>query len=309
MRQVFSLAARVAPTDATVLITGETGTGKDLLAEMIHQLSRRSFGPFVAINCGALSPSLIESELFGHEPGSFTGAQRTHRGCFERAHRGTLFLDEITEMPVDLQLKLLRAIESSTVIRVGGEDPIPAEVRLLAASNRSPGEEVAARRFRADLFYRLDVFSLHLPPLRCRGDDIIDLAQHFLARLNRTYNTHRELESSALDRLRGHAWPGNVRELKNIVEHAFILADRRITADCLPSSICEVDATSRSNGCAIAGPAPHPFVSIPLGTSLAEMRRRLILATLKECGGNKRRAAGRLGVSLKTLYNRLREYG
>jgi two-component system response regulator AtoC len=294
MQQVYDLIAKVAPTDASILISGETGTGKELVAQAIHGLGRRRRESFVAVNCGAVSPNLIESELFGHEKGSFTGADRVHRGYFERAHRGTLFLDEVTEMPPELQVKLLRVLETSTIVRVGGSDAIRVDVRLIAASNRDPGEAVANGQMREDLLYRLNVFPIQLPPLRERSEDVVLLAQAVLDDLNRQEGATKRFTPAALDRLRRHRWPGNVRELKNLVQRAFILAGEEMDVDALPLS-----ARERTAG---------DTLTIRLGSSLAEAERRLVLATLDRLDGDKRKAAEVLGISLKTLYNRLNEY-
>jgi DNA-binding NtrC family response regulator len=293
MQRVYDLVARVANTDATVLLTGETGTGKELVAETIHSLSRRHKEPFLPINCGAVSPTLIESELFGHERGSFTGADRMHKGYFERAHRGTLFLDEITEMPPELQVKLLRVLETSKVTRIGGNEPITVDVRVLGATNRRPEEAVAKGKLREDLLYRLNVFPIGLPPLRDRREDVELLAEHFLQILNKEHDTYKAFTRPALNRLKSHNWPGNVRELKNLVHRAFILAEEHIGLDCLPLGVQESGGSS---------------LAVKVGTSLGEAERRLILATLEECEGDKKKAAEVLGISLKTLYNRLNEY-
>jgi two-component system, NtrC family, response regulator AtoC len=296
MQRVYDLIARVAPTDATVLVTGESGTGKELVAETVHALSKRCDGPFLPINCGAISPTLVESELFGYERGSFTGAERRHLGYFERAAGGTIFLDEVTEMPFELQVKLLRVLETASLIRIGGEAAIPVDVRVVAASNRPPEQAVAQGKLREDLLYRLRVFPLHLPSLRERGDDIEVLAEHFLGLLNQAEQTAKRFSGEVLRRLRAHAWPGNVRELKNVVHHAFIFADDEIGEDCLPPEL-----TGAASGSAA-------LLHMKVGTPLAEAERRLILATVQECGGDKKRAAEILGVSLKTLYNRLKIY-
>jgi len=296
MQKVYDAIARVAPTDATVLLTGESGTGKELVAETLHGLSRRRQAPFLPLNCGAISPALIESELFGHERGSFTGADRTHRGYFERAAGGTIFLDEITEMPFELQVKLLRVLETAAVIRIGGERPLPVDVRVIAATNQQPEEAVAQGKLREDLLYRIKVFPLQLPPLRHRGDDVEFLAHHFLAQHNKMEGTGKVFTRAALQRLRSHRWPGNVRELKNLIHHAFILADEEIGVDCLPSEIGGAE------------PVSGPTIYLKVGMSLDEADRRLILATLRECQGDKRKAADMLGISLKTLYNRLKAY-
>ncbi len=293
MQRVYDLIAKVAQTDATVMLTGETGTGKELVAETVHSLSRRHKEPFLPINCGAVSPNLIESELFGHERGSFTGADRMHRGYYERAHRGTLLLDEITEMPAELQVKLLRVLESGKVTRIGGNEALTADVRVIAATNRKPDEAVAKGKLREDLLYRLNVFPIPLPPLRDRREDVDLLAEHFLALLNKEHDTSKEFTRPALNRLRSHNWPGNVRELKNLVHRAFILAEDHIGLDCLPLGVQETAASS---------------LNLKVGTSLGEAERRLILATLEEAEGDKKKAAEVLGISLKTLYNRLNEY-
>ncbi len=296
MQQVYDLINRVAPTGATVLITGETGVGKELVARMVHERSGRAKRPFLPFNCGAVPPNLIESELFGHEKGSFTGADRQRKGIFERAHNGTLLLDELTEMPVDLQVRLLRVLETGVVTRVGGERAEPVDVRVVAATNRDPAEAVSSGRLRQDLLYRLNVFPIHVPPLRERAEDVELLARHFLDELNQAAQTTKVLSEAALDRLRAHAWPGNVRELRNVLERAFILAAGRIEAEQIP----------------LAGKPPEPSgpgLAIAVGTSVAEAERRLIQATLQQLEGNKKEAARVLGLSLKTLYNRLREYG
>jgi two-component system response regulator AtoC len=307
MQRVYEIIAKVAPTNATVLITGESGTGKDLLAQTIHVMSRRRKEPFVPVNCGAISPSLIESELFGHERGSFTGAERLHRGYFERASAGTLFLDEITEMPYELQVKLLRVLETSTLQRVGGEGTVEVDVRIVAATNQNPEEAVAEGKLRSDLLYRLRVFSVTLPPLRERDADIALLARHFLEILNREAGTRKDLAPAVLERLSAHSWPGNVRELKNVVEHAFILAGRTITGDCLPEDIVGADPVSALPPDA-GVTEDRRFVRVGVGTSLAEAERTIILSTLDAFAGDKKRTARALGVSLKTLYNRLNAY-
>jgi DNA-binding NtrC family response regulator len=296
MQKVYDLIAKVAPTEATVLLLGETGTGKELAAQTIHSLSRRVREPFIPVNCGAVPATLIESELFGHERGSFTGAERIHRGYFERAHRGTLFLDEITEMPADLQVKLLRVLETRTVRRVGGSEEIKADVRIIAASNREPVEAVADGKLREDLLYRLNVFPIQLPPLRERKEDIELLAEHFLAGLNGEQGDRKPkgVSRAALERLRSHGWPGNVRELKNVLARAFILADEDISLDCLPLGVTE-ETTGSS-------------LVMKVGTSIAEAERRLILATVEHCEGDKKKASRILQVSVKTLYNRLNVY-
>jgi DNA-binding NtrC family response regulator len=296
MQKIYDLIARVAKTNASIILTGETGTGKEVVARTIHDLSRRSRAPFLPMNCGAVSANLIESELFGHERGSFTGADRMHRGYFERAQGGTLFLDEIAEMPLDLQVRLLRVLETSAVTRVGGSDSFQVDVRIIAASNQRLENAIAAGKLREDLLYRLNVFHIRIPPLRERGDDIELLAEEFLKVLNAAEGTSKRFTRACLDRLRQHDWPGNVRELKNVVQRAFILAEEDVGVDSL-----SLEITEEPN-------APPSSLMLRVGISMAEMERRLILATLDQFEGNKLKVADVLGISVKTLYNRLREY-
>jgi DNA-binding NtrC family response regulator len=301
MQKVYDLITRVAPTDATVLITGDSGTGKELVAQAIGELSSRRHRPFIPVDCGAIAPSLIESELFGHERGSFTGATQQRRGHFERASGGTLFLDEITEMPVELQVKLLRVLESGTLMRVGGESRVSVSVRVIAASNRPPREAIQSGRLREDLFYRLNVFPISLPPLRDRDQDVLLLAEHFLEASNRAEGTAKRLSEGAKERIRAYPWPGNVRELKNELGRAFIMSE----------SVIELDELALP-----AGPTPRapfgdkdpPSAGPRVGVSLDESERELILATLDRCGGDKKKTAEILGISVKTLYNRLHVY-
>jgi DNA-binding NtrC family response regulator len=302
MREIFGQIARVAPTEAAVLVVGESGTGKELVAETVHELSRRSGKPMISVNCGAISATLIESELFGHERGSFTGADRLHRGHFERADGGTLFLDEINEMPNDLQVKLLRVLESGTFTRVGGDRSLRVDVRIVAASKPNLELAVAQGRFRADLLYRLRVFPIDLPPLRERDGDVVLLTRHFLSEMNRTQECAKTLTPAALDRLRVHDWPGNVRELRHLLERAFILSDAEIGAAelvGLPPAHRAVELTANGGG--------HRLPVEP-GMSLAEVERVFVLATLDSVGGNRTRAAEVLRISAKTLYSRLRDY-
>jgi DNA-binding NtrC family response regulator len=296
MQKVYDQISRVAPTAATVLIVGESGSGKEVVAQTLHELSRRRKQLFLPVNCGAISPQLIESELFGHEKGSFTGAVREHKGYFERASGGTLFLDEITEMPMELQVKLLRVLETGVYMRVGSDREIETDVRVLAATNRNPEEAVADGKLREDLLYRLQVFPLHLPPLRERNGDIELLASHFLEMLNAEENTHKKLHPSALAALQRYAWPGNVRELRNVLHRAYIMANDWIDASCLPREFGNVK------------PPSGPTFKVHVGQAIADVEKQLILATLEENGGNKEKSANILGLSLKTLYNRLRQY-
>jgi DNA-binding NtrC family response regulator len=301
MQTVYDAVGRVAPTNATVLIQGESGTGKELVAETLHRLSRRRKGAFIAINCSAVSPNLIESDLFGHERGSFTGADKLRRGFFERASGGTLFLDEVTEMPQELQAKLLRVLETGHLVRVGGEQEVPMDVRVIAATNRTPEEAVTAGKLRQDLLYRLSVFRITLPPLRERAGDIDILSEHFLAALNRAEATNKRFARATLTALRTYGWPGNVRELKNAVHSAFILADHTIEPGMLPPTVREMPVTPDAGD-------SGDVLDVRVGLSIAEAERRLTLATLRSCGGKKDAAAKVLGISLKTLYNRLNLY-
>jgi two-component system, NtrC family, response regulator AtoC len=295
MLLTYEMMNRVAPTDATVLLVGESGTGKDLAATTLHLLSRRAKAPFLPLNCGAISPTLIESELFGHERGSFTGAQHRHKGYFERAHGGTLFLDEISEMPIELQVKLLRVLETGTLARIGGDQQVAVDVRVIAATNRDPHRAVADGKLREDLLYRLQVFPIQMPPLSERGGDVDLLASYFLDQLNERQSTAKRFAAEALERLRNHSWPGNVRELKNVIHRAFIMADEEITPRCLPREVGGEAGASRS-------------LHFQVGASIADVEHRLIVATLDAYAGNKRKTAEVLGVSLKTLYNRLNTY-
>ncbi|HZM00675.1 MAG TPA: sigma-54 dependent transcriptional regulator [Planctomycetota bacterium] len=297
MLQLYELIRRVAPTEASVLISGESGVGKELVAQTIHALSPRASGPLLALNCGAVPGNLVESELFGHERGSFTGAERRHLGVFERASGGTLFLDEITEMPIELQVKLLRVLESCNFLRVGGNEPITANVRVLASTNRDPQEAVAANALREDLYYRLNVFPIRVPPLRDRDDDVLLLAEAVLAELNAANGTSKRWTSAALADLRERPWRGNVRELKNVVSRAFILAE----SDLEPASV-------RAPAGSAATSAGNEAIEIAVGMPISEAERRLIQATLKHCDGDKALAAKSLGISVKTLYARLSLY-
>jgi two-component system, NtrC family, response regulator AtoC len=300
MRKVYEQILRVSGTGVTVFITGESGCGKEVVASTVHDLSRRRNRPFLAVNCGAISPHLMESEIFGHEKGSFTGADRQHQGFFERACGGTLFLDEITEMPLDLQVKLLRVLESGTYMRVGSTQIQETDVRIIAATNRSPQEAVRAGKLREDLLYRLNVFPVHLPPLRDRLEDVPLIAEHFLDEISRREGQVKRFAPQALQRLGDYRWPGNVRELRNIVHRAYVMApDSIIVDECLPETDGDSPATSMDGA---------PLLQIRVGTPLADVERQVTLATLEYCGRHKERTAATLGVSLKTLYNRLKDY-
>jgi DNA-binding NtrC family response regulator len=296
MQKLYNHIARVAPTEATVLLLGESGTGKELAAQTIHDLSLRQRHPFLPVNCGAISPQLIESEIFGHEKGSFTGADRQHKGYFERASGGTLFLDEITEMPIELQVKLLRVLETGSFMRIGSNQELETDVRIIAATNRDPEDAIQEGKLRLDLYHRLNVFPLKIPPLRERGADVELLAQHFLDQFNGAHGTSKEISADGLACLASYHWPGNVRELRNYMQRAIILSDHTIDAAALAPTMS-------------AHPQTGLTLAIPVGTSLADVDRKLIFATLELCGGVKKRAADILGISLKTLYNRLEEYG
>ena len=300
------LISRIAPSSASVLITGESGSGKDVVARAIHELSRRRHGPWVPVNCGAISPSLMESELFGHERGSFTGAERRHKGYFEQATRGTLFLDEITEMPIELQVKLLRVLETNSLSRVGGEQPIQVDVRILAASNRDVQQAIDEGKLRADLYYRLKVFQIDLAPLRSRREDIRLLAQAFLEDLIQTEGRSKRFSEQALEALALYGWPGNVRELKNVVHFAYVLSEDVIDVDSIPT---EVKRGGKPAEAPVETKAETAGVlSVRVGSTIAEVERRLILATLREYQEDKPKSASVLGISLKTLYNRLNHY-
>jgi DNA-binding NtrC family response regulator len=298
MQTVYDWIAKAAPTDATVLITGESGTGKELVAQTLFELSARRHRAFLPVDCGSISPTLIESELFGHERGSFTGATQMRRGCFERASGGTLFLDEVTEMPIELQVKLLRVLESRTLTRVGGEQPLAVDVRLIAASNRAPKEAVKAGKLREDLYYRLNVVPIVLPPLRDREGDMLLLTERFLQSLNASAGTAKRLSAAALERIQAYPWPGNVRELRNQLNRAFIMSGNEI-------ELGDFDAEAAQETAALSDGARRPP---DMGATLDDAERQHIIATLEHCDGDKKKAAQILGISLKTLYNRLRQY-
>lgn len=298
MRALWEMVRTIAPTDATVLITGESGTGKELVAKAVHAAGRRARGPFVAVNCAALTESLLASELFGHEKGAFTGADKKHEGHFLKADGGTIFLDEIGEMPLSMQVKLLRVIQEREVLSVGGNKAVPVDVRIIAATNRDLAREVAAGTFRQDLYYRLNVVTLALPPLRERADDIPLLAQYFMARFADKNNKKiKGFTPGAMDRLVRYAWPGNVRELENVIERASILL--------LGEHISERELPERF------APARGDALTDALTTdcpTLEDVERAVILKTLKRFGGNKTEAAKALGITRKTLHAKLSKY-
>ncbi|APG27140.1 transcriptional regulator [Syntrophotalea acetylenivorans] len=299
MRDLFETLALVAPSDATVLITGESGTGKELVANAVHQNSPRGGGPFVKVNCAALHENLLESELFGHEKGAFTGAAEQRKGRFELAHKGTLFLDEIGDMSPTTQAKILRVLQEGEFERLGGTKTIKVDVRLIAATHKDLHQMVEEGSFRQDLFFRLSVVPLEIPPLRERTDDIPTLAGHFLEKYSaKNRKDIRGLHPEALDALLAYAWPGNIRELENTMERAVILClGEQIALRELPVLIREV-----------AGSTERPFALRP-GHTLKEMEKDLIRATLAQTNGNRSRAAEILGISRQTLQNKLRVYG
>jgi DNA-binding NtrC family response regulator len=299
LQEVVRLIERVGPTEASVLLTGESGSGKELAARSIHDRSPRRNGPFVAINCGAIPAGLIEAELFGYEKGGFTGAVRPHAGVFERAHGGTLLLDEVTEMPLDMQTRLLRILETRKLCRVGAKTELCTDVRVIAATNRCPLQAVQSGQLREDLLYRLAVFPIALPPLRNRGSDVELLAEHFLNELNTQAGTQKRFTALARITLQHHTWPGNVRELRNCVERAFILGDQWL----------EIEPLQQNSGARAPDPAGgRERLDIRVGSRIDDVERSLIEATLDYFQGNKRRAADALGCSLKTLYNKLNGY-
>ena len=295
MRRVYRVVEQAAPTSASVLISGESGTGKELVAQTLHQLSPRASAPFIAINCAAIPETLLESEIFGHEKGAFTGAADRRQGCFELADRGTLFLDEIAEMTPATQVKLLRVLQERTFRRLGGRQEQHVDVRVVAATNQDPAEAVRKGKLREDLFYRLNVFAITLPPLRDRREDIPLLVQSFLAEFNvRNGKSIAGVDNDTMRILGSYTWPGNVRELRNVIERATILADGLfIEPKHLPGTIAHT-----------AEPAPAAL-ALPPGTSVEEAERRLIQMTLEHTRHNKTRAAEILGISLKTLHNKL----
>ncbi len=300
MREVYDLISSIANSDASVIITGESGTGKELAARTIHELSPRSKGPFIAINAAAIPENLMESEMFGHERGAFTGATGVQAGCFELANRGTLFLDEIAEMPLALQPKLLRVLEDQRVRRVGGSQEFQVDVRVLAATNKEPREAVENGKLREDLFYRLNVFTVALPPLRERKSDISLLAQAFIREFNAKHNAQVEsCRIEALELLKVYSWPGNVRELRNIMERAVILAKGPwIEPSHLPAYILNSPASESGSK-----------IVLPIGVTAAEAEKELILRTLRLTGNNKAEAARQLGLDVKTIRNKLKAYG
>ena len=294
MRKLYRLARKAASSSTSVFIVGESGAGKELVANSIHMLGDRAEKTFISLNCGAISPELIESELFGHVKGAFTGAAETRTGVFEHADGSTLFLDEVTEMPIDQQVKLLRVLESGEFRKVGSESVQKTNARIIAATNREPADAIGQNLFREDLYFRLAQFPVRVPPLRDRGDDLLELAKHFLAHRNAEEQTNIEISPEALQKIAAHSWPGNVRELKHTIERAYILADEVINTSHIvlddPFDSIEQEA------------------EIPSGMTLEEIERQTILQTLEEMDGKKKETAEKLGISVKTLYNKLEKY-
>lgn len=302
MRDVYKAIGRAAATEEPVLIIGESGTGKELVASALHRHSPRGAGPFVRVNCGALPDALIESELFGHERGAFTGADRQRPGRFERAAGGTIFLDEVGELPQAAQVKLLRVLQRREFERVGGTETLKANARIISATHRDLAKDVTAGRFREDLFYRLNVIRITIPPLRDRPDDITPLAEHILRRLERKYGwVSLSLTPKALEQILANPWPGNVRQLENFLARAAIAARGR---PILPEHLDVQDEA----GVSLATDEPEAAAELPLRALLAEVERRAIQRALNACDGNRTKAAGRLGISRRQLFDKIREY-
>jgi len=305
MREIFGLIEQIAPSNVPVLITGESGTGKELVARTLHDLSPRKSRPFVAVNCAAIPETLIESEIFGHEKGAFTGAADRRAGCFELANGGTLLLDEIGEMPSGTQAKLLRVLEEKKFRRLGARTEQDADVRVLAATNRDPNNAVAQGHLRADLFYRLNVFNIHMPPLRDHAEDLPAMVETMIAEMNEKHGRHVSgVSAPMLERLTTYNWPGNARELRNTIERAVVL--------CGEGALLEVGQLAQGFGKSQAASAritDTDLVPVHVGTTVDEAERMLIVRTLESTGQNKTRAAEILGVSLKTLHNKLKVYG
>jgi len=302
MREVMHQIEMAAPSTASVLITGETGSGKEIVARTLHQLSPRAARPFVAINCSAIPETLMESEIFGHERGAFTGAAERRLGCFELADGGTLLLDEIGEMPAPTQTKLLRVLEDRKVRRLGSKSETPVDVRVLAATNKDPQQAVAKGQLRQDLFFRLNVFHIHLPPLREHKDDLPLLVENLLVDINQKHARRvTGVGAEVLEVFRSYPWPGNIRELRNVLERAAIACERGgISRQHLPADFGDAAAADAGG---LEG------LRFPVGTTVEAAERHLILQTLDSTGQNKTRAAELLGISLKTLHNKLKEYG
>lgn len=299
MKKILSESAQIATSNANVLITGESGTGKEIIAHAIHYQSSRSHRPFIKVNCAAIPETLIESEFFGHEKGSFTGASATHRGRFELASGGSLLLDEITEVPLSFQAKLLRAIQEQEFERIGGTKPIKVDVRIISTSNRDMKEAVAQKKIREDLFFRLNVMPIHLPPLRERKEDVLPLAEYFIEKLcQENHKNQKILTPDAKKRILAYDWPGNVRELANILERAVVLntSDRISAEEIYLNNPFEPFGDTKEGG------------PLPVGMTLQELEKRLIIETLQKMNNNRTKTAETLGISVRTLRNKLQEY-
>lgn len=294
MKRLYRVIRKAARSEASIFIIGESGSGKELVANTIHMISDRCDEPFISINCGAISPELIESELFGHIKGAFTGATNDRIGVFEQSDGGTLFLDEVTEMPIDHQVKLLRVLETGEYRKVGSSKTQTTDARIISATNREPGDAIVEATFREDLYYRLAQFPVRVPSLRDREGDIVGLAKHFLAYRNAEEKSAKEISADAIDKIKHHDWPGNVRELMHTIERAFILADDTITVDHLI-----IESMQNSTD----------VTAIPTNVPLDEIEKIAILSTLEANAGNKTETAEHLGISVKTLYNKIEKYG
>ncbi|HEX4019640.1 MAG TPA: sigma-54 dependent transcriptional regulator [Acidobacteriaceae bacterium] len=303
MREIFALIEQIASSNVSVLITGESGTGKELVSRTLHQLSPRNSKPFVAVNCAAIPETLIESEIFGHEKGAFTGALERRAGCFELAEEGTLLLDEIGEMPIGTQAKLLRVLEDHRLRRLGSKVETPVDVRVLAATNKVPEEAIAGGHLRGDLYYRLNVFNIHMPPLRAHKEDIPFITEAMIRDMNSRHGRNVQgVDAEILEIFQAYDWPGNVRELRNTLERAVILCgEGNLNRTHLPIGFGTIRQSSATEN--------PDQVSVTVGTTVDEVERLLILKTLESTGNNKTRAAEILGISLKTLHNKLKEYG
>ncbi|MDR3424414.1 MAG: sigma-54 dependent transcriptional regulator [Alphaproteobacteria bacterium] len=310
MKPLLQMVDRVGASDASILITGESGTGKEVMARYIHRKSRRATGNFVSVNCAAIPDNLLESELFGHEKGAFTGAVARRVGKFEEANGGTLLLDEISEMDIRLQAKLLRAIQEREIDRVGGTQPIKIDIRLVATSNRDLEEEVKAKRFREDLYFRLNVVNLHLPPLRQRIADIVPLAEHFAKKYAKANGLpERELSEASVGALQAHHWRGNVRELENTMHRAVLLAQSaKIEPEAIMLSGQSFAPSNPDAATQNAQSRPPAAMGGLVGRTVADVERDLIIDTLSHCLGNRTHAANILGISIRTLRNKLKQY-
>jgi two-component system, NtrC family, response regulator HydG len=302
LREVLRTTRQVAPSRACVLIVGETGTGKELIARAVHDLSPRSTGPYIRVNCGALTESLLESELFGHVKGAFTGADKDRIGRFQYANGGTLFLDEIGDMPISIQVKLLRVLESGEIVRVGTNEPVKVNVRLISATNRDLGDAINEGKFRQDLYHRLKVVSVKLPPLRERREDIPLLIDHFLKEFTASHGKTITVITPAVRKtIMAYSWPGNVRELKNTIESMVVLdSDGQLDLDDMTEDLQAFTSSAKGDG-------PSGVDSL-VGQSLEEIEKHYILETLKRCNGNREEAARQLGIGERTLYRKLKEY-